>query len=157
MRRDIFAARPSLGSGRPRSSSRSLGYLLEPGYAQAAFSQAAVLSLATLHATTADIGLPLAPPSSLFGIISVASQPSLSPAGGASAGRRQRELQWLKLNRQALLPFVGQWVAIEGNEVIAHGLKLPEVVKEAKGKGVRSPFVQRVEPERPRGIADMGV
>jgi hypothetical protein len=40
---------------------------------------------------------------------------------------------------------IGEWVAVEGQTIIAHGFDAPEVVSEAKRKGVKVPFVFRVE------------
>ena len=75
----------------------------------------------------------------------------------AKSTYREREILWLRANRDALRSFVGTWVVIEAGEVVAHGKHLGEVVREAKSKGIRSPFVHRVGAERPTGEAEMGV
>jgi len=75
----------------------------------------------------------------------------------AKSAYREREILWLRANRDTLRPFVGKWVVIEAGEVVAHGNHLGEVVREAKRKGIKSPFVHRVGVEGPPGEAEMGI
>lgn len=51
---------------------------------------------------------------------------------------------WIKENREE---FLGQWVCLLGDELIAHGEDATEVHKQAKQKGIESPYVVRVIPE----------
>lgn len=58
---------------------------------------------------------------------------------------RRQEIAWLK---KPDARFLGQWVVIEGNEVIAHASEGKVAYEEARAKGIRSPFLAFVpEPE----------
>lgn len=61
------------------------------------------------------------------------------------ANRRQTELQWRRTHQDALRPYLGQWVVLEGEQIVASGPSLAEVVLQARGKGVRIPYVFRVD------------
>ena len=54
--------------------------------------------------------------------------------------------KWLKENRAE---FFGQWVCLYGDDLISHGTDGLEVHRQAKEKGIKSPYVVRVieEPE----------
>jgi|SRR5215204_1137082 len=54
--------------------------------------------------------------------------------------------KWLKENRAE---YLGQWVCLYGDELIAHGTDALEVHRQAKEKGIKSPYLVRVieEPE----------
>lgn len=54
--------------------------------------------------------------------------------------------KWLKENRAE---FLGQWVCLYGDDLISHGTDGLEVHRQAKEKGIKSPYVVRVieEPE----------
>lgn len=54
--------------------------------------------------------------------------------------------KWLKENRDE---YLGQWVCLFGDELIAHGVDGLEVHRKAKEKGIKSPYLVRViaEPE----------
>lgn len=54
--------------------------------------------------------------------------------------------KWLKENREK---YLGQWVCLEGDELIAHGADGLEVHRRAKEKGIKAPYLVRVieEPE----------
>ena len=63
--------------------------------------------------------------------------------------RHQLILQWLKENRAK---YVGQWVALDGDKLIAHSNNAQEVYAAAKAAGVKIPFVEQViENELPFG------
>lgn len=55
---------------------------------------------------------------------------------------RSRELAWLMKNQG---DYAGQWVALEGDELIAHGYDLKQVSDEAKTKGVDDPIFAHAE------------
>jgi Family of unknown function (DUF5678) len=63
----------------------------------------------------------------------------------AAAGSRQPELEWRRDHWSALRPYNGQWVALEGERIVAHGRSLTEVVDEARKQGIATPYVFRVE------------
>ncbi len=54
--------------------------------------------------------------------------------------------KWLKENRAE---YLGQWVCLYGDELIAHGADGREVFRQAKEAGIKSPYLVRVieEPE----------
>ncbi|HLG14306.1 MAG TPA: DUF5678 domain-containing protein [Blastocatellia bacterium] len=66
---------------------------------------------------------------------------SRSRSAQADPGR-QLEQQWLIDHRAQ---YEGEWVALDGDLLIAHGPDGREVMAEARGAGVAIPFVVRVE------------
>lgn len=50
-----------------------------------------------------------------------------------------REMQWLKEHRHEYLE---QWVALDGDRLIAHGKRASEVYSVARAAGLKSPFVE---------------
>lgn len=50
-----------------------------------------------------------------------------------------REMQWLKDHRHEYLE---QWVALDGDQLIAHGPQAKEVYVAARAAGIKSPFVE---------------
>jgi predicted DNA-binding antitoxin AbrB/MazE fold protein len=54
---------------------------------------------------------------------------------------RREELLWLASNAE---PYAGEWVALDGARLIAHGMKLSEVSAAALAAGVNEPFFARV-------------
>jgi hypothetical protein len=70
--------------------------------------------------------------------------------------RRERELQWLGDHREKLRGLVGQWIALDGGELLAAGHDLTEVLQNAKRKSSR-PFLHRVQEEIPEGHVIMGL
>ncbi len=54
---------------------------------------------------------------------------------------RRDEMQWLA---QESAPYAGEWVAIEGSRLIAHGISLAEVRAAAKAAGVPDPLFASV-------------
>lgn len=55
---------------------------------------------------------------------------------------RAREYQWLKEHRRE---YIGQWIALEGDQLIAHGDDAKEVFEKADLLGVELPLVLLVE------------
>ena len=58
---------------------------------------------------------------------------------------RQRELDWMRTHPDEMPRLAGEWVVLEGNEIVSHGKKAARVVASARRKGVVVPFVFRVE------------
>lgn len=56
---------------------------------------------------------------------------------------RKREMEWLKENREK---FAGEWVALDGNRLLSHGIDAKEVYEAARQEGVEIPFLAQVEP-----------
>ena len=57
---------------------------------------------------------------------------------------RNREMKWIADNRSA---YPGQWVAVEGDRLVAAALDAREVFLAAKAEGIAIPFVVHILPE----------
>lgn len=58
---------------------------------------------------------------------------------------RSLELAWLEANRAELAArYAGEWVAIDGSQLLAHAGDLPEVVRLASENGCSHPFIAAV-------------
>ena len=64
----------------------------------------------------------------------------------AHANRSAKSLRWLFENRQK---YSGQWVALDGDRLMASGPTAKEVYSKAKAEGVEIPFVERVTAPEP--------
>ncbi len=69
------------------------------------------------------------------------------PAPGANSGRVP-EQEWLRAHGQE---YSGQWVALNGEELISHGSDARGVRDEARAKGVETPLMVHLpdEPDLP--------
>ena len=67
-------------------------------------------------------------------------------AGMVPSRDRTNEMKWIDENRGA---YVDQWVAVEGDRLIAAGIDPLKVFAAAKAEGIRIPFVVHVLPEDP--------
>ncbi|MGH9752953.1 MAG: DUF5678 domain-containing protein [Blastocatellia bacterium] len=72
------------------------------------------------------------------------AQATRRPTSARQLVSRDREMQWLAENR---IQYVGQWVVVEGDRLIAHGPNSREVFQAAKQAGIEVPFLVQVEPE----------
>ena len=76
------------------------------------------------------------------------SAPAMSSvviSGQQQPCNRSKELAWLQVNLARLqLEIPGQWVVIEGQELVAHGVDYPTVYRDARSKGVDLPFVEKI-------------
>ena len=71
---------------------------------------------------------------------------------------RQREAVWRREHREFLQDhFAGQWVVLEGEQIVAHDENAARAVAEARDKGVAVPFVFFVEPPRQPGVVRLGL
>jgi hypothetical protein len=70
-----------------------------------------------------------------------------SPKPGVSSLQpRSRELAWRRANEPILRSMAGEWVVLEGEELIAHGPDPQPLVQDAKRRGIRVPYLFFVEP-----------
>ena len=70
---------------------------------------------------------------------------------------REREIAWRHSHRDELQRrFAGQWVVLEGEEIVAHSEDAAQAVEEARGKGIAVPFVFYVDRPRP-GVFRLGL
>lgn len=58
---------------------------------------------------------------------------------------REREMRWFA-DEQNRAKYGGQWVALDGDQLLSHGDDLRQVYAEAKAKGVEVPFTGYVDP-----------
>lgn len=86
--------------------------------------------------------------------IEIAIPDTLTEAGRPQ--HRQREHEWRHSHQEFLLTFAGQWVVLEGEEIVAHGKDPVRLVELAREKGVEVPYVFYVDPPRP-GVVRIGL
>ena len=71
-------------------------------------------------------------------------------------GHRQREQEWRRTHGDVLCGYAGEWLVLEGEEIIAHGDDPAALVTQARERGIRSPYVFFVEPAQP-GVVKIGI
>ena len=54
----------------------------------------------------------------------------------------RQALQWIDEHKEE---FDGQWIVLDGDRLIAHGTDSKTVYDEARAKGYKSPFMERVK------------
>jgi hypothetical protein len=59
---------------------------------------------------------------------------------------RSREIAWRRAHDQELRALAGQWVIVEGNELIANGTDPRALVAAARARGIQVPYLFFVEP-----------
>jgi hypothetical protein len=104
-----------------------------------AFAQAQVVSSGSIHGYAPQLSMPFV------------------DEGRPATRRRERERLWRQTHRAELQQFVGQWIVLEGEQVVARGADPVEVVREARAKGIRGPFVHRVQRGRTKGEGYLGL
>ena len=70
----------------------------------------------------------------------LAREPQPAPAYDT----HERERAWIEQNRDE---YLDQWVALDGDRLLAHGTDAREVYLAARATGVRAPYVERVTPK----------
>ncbi len=60
---------------------------------------------------------------------------------------RRKELEWLSSNARELSSYEGQWIALEGTEIVAWGSDEVEVEMRAREKGIKVPLLVRIPPK----------
>ena len=68
------------------------------------------------------------------------SRGTTAPTNDAKCESRIIEMRWLGSQNELRARLGGQWIAVQGENLIAHGHKLIEVLDEARSKGVEHPF-----------------
>jgi Family of unknown function (DUF5678) len=58
---------------------------------------------------------------------------------------RDRELEWRQTHAEELRAYANEWVALEGEEIIAHDRDPVRVFEQAKQRGISSPYIFYVE------------
>lgn len=59
----------------------------------------------------------------------------------AAYNTREREQAWIRAHREE---YMGQWVALDGDRLVAHGANAREVYLAARAAGVSVPFMEHV-------------
>lgn len=80
---------------------------------------------------------------------------TISYPPGAPAHRSQ-ELEWRRTHGETLKAFAGEWIVLEGKDIVAHGHDPSKVVAEARTKGVRVPYIFYVET-RGEDVVSLGL
>ncbi len=70
---------------------------------------------------------------------------------------RERENEWRRTHGDVLREYAGQWLVLEGDQIVAHGDDPAPLVARAREHGIDSPYVFYVEPPRPPGVVKMGL
>jgi len=70
---------------------------------------------------------------------------SLRRAPAVVVGYRSREIEWRRTHADDLQAFANEWVALEGEQIVAHGPDPMEVVAEARARGIQTPYIFYVE------------
>jgi len=70
---------------------------------------------------------------------------------------RQHELEWIRTHTDEMRRLAGQWVVLEGVDLVAHGKNAVRVVAAARRKGIAIPFVFYVEPPDSEPTARFGL
>lgn len=88
----------------------------------------------------------LARPKGLSGNLVLVLTQLIRTEARPAVDRRARELRWRQNNEQLLEGLAGQWLVVEGDELIAHGQDPASLVAAAKRRGIQVPYVFFVEP-----------
>lgn len=56
----------------------------------------------------------------------------------------EEERAWVEAHREE---FLGQWVALDGGDLVAHGTDARAVYDEARARGVDAPYLDQVLPK----------
>ncbi len=85
--------------------------------------------------------------------------PHLNPAASPAIRRvpeepaadplRLSEQAWLRANAQLVSQMAGEWVVLEGDNLVAHGPDYAMVRQQARQSGIRIPFILRIPESRP--------
>jgi hypothetical protein len=74
--------------------------------------------------------------------MSVISSPRVRKASAEVDFSKTRE--WIELHR---LEYIGKWVVLDGDRLIGFGDDPRPIVKEARGQGVKLPFVEFIRDD----------
>lgn len=78
------------------------------------------------------------------------------PSSASHGGLRDRERAWCRDHADALRAFCGEWVILEGEQVVGHGRDPSPLIAEAKRQGIKIPYIFFVrEPDD--NVATLGL
>lgn len=78
---------------------------------------------------------------SLQEVLTQAKAQAPRPSTVLGSRLREREVEWFVSHRGELQQYQNEWVAIEGNRIVAHGVSEVEVDRQARSQGIASPLV----------------
>lgn len=76
--------------------------------------------------------------------------------GLPTASSRNRESAWKQRHHDLLQALAGQWVIVEGDELIVHGQDPAALVSAARCRGIQIPYIFFVEPLA-HGVVKIGL
>ena len=83
------------------------------------------------------------------GLRARAARKPIPAATLAELAKAERAVRWVAEHRRE---YAGQWVALDGDRLVASGTDAREVAEAARREGVRAPFLDRVAPEPEGGV-----
>ncbi len=83
------------------------------------------------------------------GIVTIPSPDDLPIEAISQPRHRSRELEWRRTHQEMLRTMAGEWVVLEGEEIIGHGKDLGPLVNEARARGILVPYAFFVEDTPP--------
>lgn len=69
----------------------------------------------------------------------------MEPTAGGSEPKDEAAFRWINAHGNA---YPGEWLALDGDRLLAHGINLAEVAAAARAAGVQFPLLHLVEPPR---------
>lgn len=77
-----------------------------------------------------------------YGLIAEAGRARVAaPLEATEHESRMTEMSWLSSQRDLCIRLASQWVAVQGERLIAYGQRLTEVLETSRAKGIEHPFV----------------
>jgi hypothetical protein len=72
---------------------------------------------------------------------------ALGSNGDTQPAYKTNELEraWINAHREE---YLGQWVALDGDHLVAHGTDAKEVYDQAREQGLTAPYLERVSPKQ---------
>lgn len=95
--------------------------------------------------------LPLSEKEKFFDLAEAEKQKVLSEKEARNSDLRSEQkkfrlaMNWLNENRRK---YLGQWVCLDGDRLIAHGTDAVKLYKEAREKGIEVPFVEHITEDK---------
>ena len=71
-------------------------------------------------------------------------QPAPAKESKPAYPTHEQERAWLEVHRDE---YLGEWVALDGDRLLAHGADARKVYEAARDQGIQAPFVERVQPK----------
>lgn len=73
------------------------------------------------------------------------------PPDEIGSSLRETEKAWIDSHIEELSTFAGEWLVVEGDQLVAHNADLVDAIKQARARGVQVPYVTRLplEKEKP--------